>query len=762
MKLPPFPFTVLDTETTGFVPKVHHVIEFASMTARNGEIVDSYEQLLSVKEEIPPHVQILTRIFPDAIAGKPSFAEKLEEIKTHIGEDTLLVGQNLGFDIGMIRGEGIDLSERPWIDTSMLASVVFPEFRSYSLQYMSTTLTLNHEPAHRALGDVRATLELLGKIWERLLELSPAELAFAKDIMGRTHSGYAQLFDALPASTSGGATWIKAETRGDIVSSDAHLELEKPAVGTVQLYEEGLHPDGLQTIVNSAAQNEKNPTWIAVKNLEAHLRRLHIPEGMTVVHPAYLLLNPEAAKALQSQENLTSDEGLLCLKLAWFTPRTRNDVSLHGLEKDIWGGKLSCTETSDTYTAQFSKKSNAYLLDHRQLLAFLDDSAHAAHSALTPDAHIVIDDASMLEDTATKAFGHFSSVDDLRAASSGNDTLTSLTDLLSIWVEKIRKGEDNHFITQAELELPETRGLQTQIGDILARESLPEKTRVQLLELAALLEPVLLKTQMIWVECRINGSLFLNSAPENVDRVLEACLYSKFATTLLVPRECTNTLVEVIPPRYPVMSTIDDRRQDCPVTVTFPQDTSLASILKDPPAGKSVVLAGSKRMIEQMYIDFTQPLEEKNITLICQGLAGGQGRMESEFLAADGTVIWILTPWMYEGTELPKGSVDRLFLESVPFDHPGQPVFSKRKDHHRNGFEDYAMPRVETRLFRLLRTFCRQRKDGGDMVVLDRRVHEKAYGKRIMRYLGQFGLEVERKVEEKGTMKKEEDQLKLF
>lgn len=761
MKLPPFPFTVLDTETTGFVPKVHHVIEFASMTARNGEVVDSYEQLLNVKEDIPPHVQILTRIFPEAIAGKPSFAEKSEEIRSHIGEDTLLVGQNLGFDIGMIRGEGIDLSDRPWIDTSMLASVVFPEFRSYSLQYMSTTLKLNHEPAHRALGDVRATLELLGKIWERLLELSPAELSFAKDVMGRTHSGYTQLFDAIPESKSSGATWIKADVFGEIAASNKPVLLQKPEIGIVQLYEEGLHPDGLQEIINGALTDASSPTWIAVKNLETCLRRLHIPEGATVIHPAFLLLNPEAATALQSQTTLTSDEGLLCLKLEWFKPRTRNDVSLHGLEKDIWGGKLSCTEKSEAYTSQFSKQSTVYILDHRQLLAFLDDSTHAAHGALTANAHIVIDDASMLEDTATKAFGHYCSVDDLRAASTGNDTLTSLTDLLSIWVEKIRRGEDNHFITQNELELPETKGLQTQIGDILAHESLPEKTREQLLSLAALLEPTLLKTQMIWVECRINGSLFLNSAPENVDRVLDDCLYNKFATTLIVPRGCTNAIVEVVPPKRTVLSTIDDRRQACDVAVSFPTETSVASILKDPPAGKSVVLAGSKRMIEQLYVDFTQPLEEKNITLICQGLAGGQGRMESEFLASNTTTIWVLTPWMYEGTELPKGSVDRIYVESVPFDHPGQPVFSKRKDHFRNGFEDYAMPRVETRLFRLLRTFCRQRKDGGDMIVLDRRIQEKAYGKRLMKYLGQFvgGSDV---AATPVTPKKEPDQLKLF
>ncbi len=71
------------------------------------------------------------------------------------------------------------------------------------------------------------------------------------------------------------------------------------------------------------------------------------------------------------------------------------------------------------------------------------------------------------------------------------------------------------------------------------------------------------------------------------------------------------------------------------------------------------------------------------------------------------------------------------------------------------------MPRVETRLFRLLRTFCRQRKDGGDMIVLDRRIQEKAYGKRLMKYLGQFagGSDV---APTPVAPKKEPDQLKLF
>lgn len=756
MRLPPLPFTVLDTETTGFVPRVHQVMEFASIRVDGGVVVDTYEQLFAVRDEIPPHIQVLTRILPEAIAGAPVFEEKRTEVGDHIGSNTLLVGQNLGFDIGMLKGEGIDLTDRPWIDTSMLASLVFPEFRSYSLQYMSAMLKLNHEPAHRALGDVRATLELLGKIWERLLEMDSTQLAFAKEIMGRSSEGYRLLFDALPDKAGKGASWITPVARKREGKNAHALTLSAPPVGTVQLYEEGLHPGVLQEVINGCSEDAKTIQWIAVKNLDHAVRRLALPKNVSVIYPPYLLLNPEAKEDLLKQHSLTAEEALLNLKLAWFSPRTREDVAIHGNEKDVWNGKLTCTDTSDAYVSQFTTKASVYLLDHRQLLSFLADPAHAAHGALTDGAHIIIDDASMLEDTATKAFGHDVSIDSLRAAASGDDALTGLTDLLTIWIEKIRGNEDVHFITKSDLERSETKGLRAINCDLLAGNDLPEKTREQLLELAALLEEKLLSGNVVWTECRINGSLFLHAAPEYVDSLLKTYLYDRYSTTLLVPHGCTTSLAEVVPKSTKILSTVDPRRQPCPITVTFPESMRIADVLKNPPPGKSIVLAGSKRMIEQLYIDYTEILEKQEITLICQGLSGGQGRMEAEFTAAEGTAIWIMTPWMYEGTELPEDSADRLIIESLPFDHPGQPVFGKRKDHHRNGFEEYAMPRLECRMFRLLRTFCKQRKAGAEVMVLDPRLREKAYGRRMQQYLSQFVEDVEAppsKKEERGQMK---------
>src|SRR6185503_6497166 len=106
------------------------------------------------------------------------------------------------------KGEGIDLTERPWIDTSLLAALAFPELKSYSLQYLSAALKLQHEPQHRALGDVYATAALLGAVWERLCELPTEKLAELKNVFGRSTDGYRRFAAALPQE-GGKGTWLE-------------------------------------------------------------------------------------------------------------------------------------------------------------------------------------------------------------------------------------------------------------------------------------------------------------------------------------------------------------------------------------------------------------------------------------------------------------------------------------------------------------------------------------------------------------------------
>lgn len=766
VKLPAFPFVVLDTETTGFIPKVHRVIEFASVRVENGEIVDRYETLIGIPGEIPPHVQVLTRIKQDDIKDKPDFDAVRAEIEKQIGKETVIIGQNVGYDIGMLKGEGIDLTDRLWFDTSMIASLVFPELESYSLGYMSKVLNLNHEPVHRAMGDVHATLELLERCWERLMTLTPELQKVLQNVMQKAPDAYKVLFADLPAAKAKkNPSWLTMPKDQPFNTKAQKIELKKPSVGTVNLLEESLDPAFFDGIVSSALANKKDTHWIAVKNLSAYTRRTNLPTGVSVLRPGYQLLDYKAAEKLSAQETMTTDEATIATKLAWYEPYTIDDLPIHGDERFVWSGKLACTESCKEYTEQLQRLGNVILLDHRQLLSILNDAEHPAYNALNDDAHVIIDDASMLEDTATKAYGWYASSDDLRAAAAGNTEFSRFVDLLQLWIEKTRNFQDVRYIVAADLQSADARGLREQLAGLLSGTELSDQAHEHLTYLSYILDPETSKNRIEWIELRQDGKQMLQSVPERVSEILEESLYTKFAVTLCIPPESDDTLNEIIG-RTITTNLIEQEKPEM-IPLEFAPSKSPQDILKEPREGKTVLLVASRKLIENIFITYAEALEEKGVTLICQGLSGGQGRMQAEYIAAEGTAILVTTPWTFEGFELHQNTIDHLVIDTLPFDHPSHAVISKRAEHYQNAFEGYSLPRLEHRLFRLLRTFCRYASNQGNVVILDDRLESKSYGKRIHEYLGQFAGAARAKApaQKKTTKKapkKNTDQLELF
>ncbi|TSC59091.1 MAG: ATP-dependent DNA helicase DinG [Candidatus Peregrinibacteria bacterium Greene0416_19] len=768
MKLPPLPLVILDTETTGLVPRVHKVIEYAAVRVDGGKITDEYEQLFA-HEEVPPVVEVLTRIRTADLAGKPSFADKKEDILSRIPADAVIVGQNIGFDFGMLKGEGLDLTDHPWIDTSMLASLVFPELESYSLGYLSTVLQLDHEPKHRAMGDVRATLSLLGKCWERLCALPQKRIDAAKEIAGRGPAGYKMLFDALTATTAKqDPSWLKRQKESGNESIVKPFALPPSQAGSVVLMEEPLDPLHMNKVIAAAIKDTKMTHWVTVKNLDATLRRLpsSLKENkeLRILYPPMQLLDEESAKSFgQSASFATPDEVTLAIKLAWYAPRTRGDFPLHGGEEAVWNGKIACTAESATYANQFNTIPSVLLLDHRQLLNFLIDPDHAAHGAtsgatdgggaLIGQTSVIIDDASMLEDTATKAYGWYCDVEALRAGAQGNDLLTRLIDVLQLLIEKIRQFQDIRYLTPSDLKTPEARGLREQIDTVLQTELTPQ-VKWHLECARKIFDPENLSNRIAYIEQRPNGNQSLHSVPERIGNLLSQTLYHKHPTTLLVPAGSSDFIPEVIPPAAGAQSKYDRGPEAFRIPITFHENgMPLEDLFTNPPSGKTILLLPGKSSIEDLYVKEAVPLEEAGITLICQGMSGGQGRMQAEFVAAPTPALWLMTPWTFEGIDLPPETVHHLYIKALPFDHPHHPVVSRRSALYRDAFGGYCVPRVMLRLFRLLRTFCRFKTDGGDVHILDERLFSKAYGKRIRQYLGQFASGVEDRKNEVSAVK---------
>ena len=460
---------------------------------------------------------------------------------------------------------------------------------------------------------------------------------------------------------------------------------------------------------------------------------------MNVIYAPQFLLEPESKNTFLNQDAFTPYELTLALKLLLFEPQIQSELPIHSEERDVWKGKLACTKDSEIYKQQFKEEKNQMLIDHRQLLELLirgeGPQSNVPRGPVGPlRGDIIINDASMLEDTATKAFRWSCSIDPLRAAAEGNADLTSFLDAYQIWVEKIRNFQDIRYLVAADLQTSTAKGLKIRLEEILSGD-LTDQARERLDDLVQILNPDNLEGRIVWISQFRDGGQMLQSVPMNIAEVLKEMLYDKHPTTLVLPVGEKESFAAILPDSSDVKMEICDIKKTS-LRYTEPEitfDRLLPCI-----DGKVIALVTSKRMIEQFFVKYTEKLEEQGITLIAQGLGGGLGRMQAEFLAADGQVVWLLTPWMYEGVDLPEGTVDHLWIHSLPFDHPSHAVLSIRSERYRDAFNEYFVPRLLHRLFRLLRKYGGHRKDDGDILVFDQRLKTKGYGKRVIDYLGEL------------------------
>lgn len=702
MLLPKLPFVVLDTETTGLTPRVDHVVEFALVRYEGGEKVAEYESLYTIDGAMSDVSRALTRINPEDLQKQPRFSDEQGKIEKLL-EGVVIVGQNILFDLEMLKGEGMDLLERPWIDSAMLASIVYPELKSYSLSYLSAVLELPHDPVHRAMGDVHATTALIEKAWGRLQEMPKNLAEQIKAMAEKGPEGYANFFASLSEVGRENSEWLK-NFKSQNSKSQKNLKLQIP--------------------------NEANGrVWFAVKNLDITLRDSDTSDYEPVFSPNFLL-NPKAAQALQAQDSFTADELTVALKLMLYAPKHHSDFPLHGGERDVWKGKLACTKESEAYCRQFESEKHV-ILEHRHLLELVE----RREGPKAGDA-VVIADASMLEDTATKAFKWSCSIDPLRAAAEGNEELTSFLDAYQIWLEKVRNFQDVRYVVETDLMTKEAKGLRERLNAIL-QTNLNDQTKESLIELQNILNPQNLAGRIAYISQFRDGAQILQSIPLDIAGKLNATLYEFFTTTLLLPPGDETSFTAIIPPGAEVTNETEELSAKPFLRYTEPEFT--IDRLLPRVDGKVVCLVTSKRTIEQLYVKFAEPLEKEGITLIAQGVSGGMGRMQAEFLTTPDRAVWMITPWMYEGVDLPPETVDHLWIHTLPFDHPSHAVLSLRAEKFgRSAFDFYFIPRLLHRLFRLLRKYVNHRKSDGDVLVLDQRLQTKNYGERVMEYLHQF------------------------
>lgn len=154
--------------------------------------------------------------------------------------------------------------------------------------------------------------------------------------------------------------------------------------------------------------------------------------------------------------------------------------------------------------------------------------------------------------------------------------------------------------------------------------------------------------------------------------------------------------------------------------------------------GRALALFTSHSQLQSTYRAITRPLEEDEIVVIAQNLDGSRRQVLETFKTQERTVL-LGTKSFWEGIDVVGNALSCLVIARLPFSVPSDPIFAARSETFEDSFAQYAVPEAVLRFRQGFGRLIRSKKDRGIVVVLDKRVLSKNYGRLFIESLPPVG-----------------------
>lgn len=147
--------------------------------------------------------------------------------------------------------------------------------------------------------------------------------------------------------------------------------------------------------------------------------------------------------------------------------------------------------------------------------------------------------------------------------------------------------------------------------------------------------------------------------------------------------------------------------------------------------GDALILFTSYRLLESVFAMIRDELSESGINCLKQGTIP-RARLLERFKKDKNSVL-LATDSFWEGVDVPGEALRLLIITRLPFRVPNDPIIEARVEHLEmhgiNSFLEYSVPLAVLRFKQGFGRLIRAGSDKGAVVVLDRRIISKYYGK---------------------------------
>jgi DNA polymerase III epsilon subunit family exonuclease len=176
-------FVVLDIETTGLSRYSNKITEIAAVIVKDGKIHDEFHTLVNPEVRIPGFITKLTGIDNAMVKDAPKIRSVMPEFVKFLG-DHIIVAHNASFDYGFLDENAVSSIGKGLTNevlcTRKLANRLVPDLPSKKLSCLCEHFGVSNQQAHRAKGDVYATVEIFNNF---LMMLKQKEITAPEEIL---------------------------------------------------------------------------------------------------------------------------------------------------------------------------------------------------------------------------------------------------------------------------------------------------------------------------------------------------------------------------------------------------------------------------------------------------------------------------------------------------------------------------------------------------------------------------------------------------
>jgi ATP-dependent DNA helicase DinG len=150
--------------------------------------------------------------------------------------------------------------------------------------------------------------------------------------------------------------------------------------------------------------------------------------------------------------------------------------------------------------------------------------------------------------------------------------------------------------------------------------------------------------------------------------------------------------------------------------------------------GRTLVLFTSYAQLKRTAKAITSSLNNDNILVYEQGDGASANALLESFKSSERAVL-LGTRSFWEGIDIPGEALSVLIIVKLPFAVPSDPLVAARAESYEDPFNEYHLPEAILRFRQGFGRLIRTQADRGVVVILDRRLLTKSYGRAFLESL---------------------------